>query len=98
MVPDMQLFNLFWRFLSLGYKGRGCGNPGEARARSDLQGTLTTLSNRRRRLSSLMRLEKGMDLSHGQRNPLFRLFPGEDAHFGFRREHHALHGDGVRVR
>jgi hypothetical protein len=44
----------------------------------------------------LMRLEEGMDLAHRQGNPLFGLFPGEDAHFGFRREHRALHGDGVK--
>src|SRR6202012_24118 len=41
-----------------------------------------------------MRLEEGMDLAHGQRNPFFWLFPREDAHFGFRREHRALHGGG----
>jgi len=29
-----------------------------------------------------MRLEEGMDLAHRQRNPLFGLFPREDAHFG----------------
>ena len=39
-----------------------------------------------------------MDLAHRQGNPLLGLFPGEDAHFGFRREHRALHGDGVWVR
>src|SRR5262245_5597900 len=49
-------------------------------------------------LSRSMRLEEGMDLAHSQRNPLFRLFPGENAHFGFRCEHRALHGDVVRVR
>src|SRR4029077_8999469 len=53
------------------------------------------LSCGHRRLSRPMRLEEGMDLAHRQRNPLFGLFPGEDAHFGFRREHRALHGDGV---
>ena len=39
-----------------------------------------------------------MGLAHCQRNPLFGLFPGEDAHFGIRREHRALHGGGVGVR
>src|SRR5580700_9056446 len=42
-----------------------------------------------------MRLEEGMDVAHGQGNPLLRFFPGEHAHFGLRREHRALHGDGV---
>ena len=36
-------------------------------------------------------------LAHRQGNPLFGFFPGEHAHFGFRREHHALHGNGVRM-
>src|SRR5438067_12687872 len=48
-------------------------------------------------LSRPMRLEEGVDLAHRQGNPLFGFFPGEHAHFGFRREHRALHGDGVRV-
>ena len=34
-------------------------------------------------------------MAHRQGNPLFGLFPGEDADFGFRREHRALHGNGV---
>jgi len=45
-------------------------------------------------LSRQMRLEEGMDLAHRQGNPLFGLFPGEDAHFGFRREHRAFHSGG----
>jgi len=45
-----------------------------------------------------MSLEEGMDLAHCQGNPLLGLFPGEDANFSFRREHSALHGDGIRVR
>src|SRR5579864_4651543 len=49
-------------------------------------------------LSRLMRPEKRMDLAHCQRNPLFGLFPREDAHFSFRREHRAFHGGGVGVR
>src|SRR6266700_7229138 len=51
-----------------------------------------------RQLSRQMRLEEGMNLANRQGNPLFGLFPGEDAHFGFRREHRALDGDGVWVR
>ncbi len=35
-----------------------------------------------RRLSGPVRFEKGMNLADRQRNPLFRLFPGEDAHLG----------------
>ena len=38
-----------------------------------------------------------MDVAHGQGNPILGFFPGEQAHFGFRREHRRLHGDGVRV-
>ena len=49
-------------------------------------------------LSRLMRLEEGMDLAHRLGNPLFGFFPGEDAYFGFRREHRAFYGDGVRMR
>src|SRR2546426_8000381 len=55
------------------------------------------LSDRLRLLSRPMRLEEGMDLAHRQGNPLFGFFPREHAHFGFRREHRALHSDGVRV-
>src|SRR5438128_12629095 len=51
----------------------------------------------RRCLARPMRLEEGMDLAHRQGNPLFGFFPGEHAHFGFRRDHRALHGDGVRM-
>src|SRR5208282_1782498 len=61
-------------------------------------GPAPVLSYGHRRLSRLMRLEEGMNLAHRQGNPLFGLFPGEDAHFGFRSEHRALDGDGVRVR
>src|SRR5271155_5802951 len=43
---------------------------------------IPVLSYGRRRLSRPMRLEEGMDLAHRQGNPLFGLFPGEDAHFG----------------
>jgi hypothetical protein len=50
------------------------------------------------RLSRPVRFEEGMDLAHSQGNPLFGLLPRVDAHLGFRREHRALHGDGVRVR
>src|SRR5579872_2168210 len=45
-----------------------------------------------------MRLKEGMNLAHRQGDSLLRLFPREDAYFGFRREHRALHGDGVGVR
>src|SRR5438045_460774 len=51
----------------------------------------------RLRLSRPMRLEEGMNLAHRQGNPLFGLFPGEDADFRVRREHRAFHGDGVRM-
>jgi len=38
-----------------------------------------------------------MDLTHGQRNACFGLFPREHAYFGFWREHCAFHGDVVRM-
>jgi hypothetical protein len=55
------------------------------------------VGDRLRLLGRPMRLEEGMDVAHRQGNPLFGFFPGEHAHFGVRREHRALHGDGVRV-
>ena len=45
-------------------------------------------------LSRSMRLEEGMNLAHRQGNSFLGLFPGEYAHFRFRREHRALHRDG----
>src|SRR5215831_20726438 len=57
------------------------------------------LSYRHRRLnrSRPMRPQEGPYLAHCQGNPLLGLFPGEHAHFGLRREHRGLHGDGVWV-
>jgi hypothetical protein len=37
-------------------------------------------------------------LAHRQRESLLGFFPREDAHFGFRGQHGALHRDRVRVR
>ena len=45
-----------------------------------------------------MRPEEGTYLAHRQGNPLLGLLPREHAHFGLRREHRGLHGDGVRMR
>jgi len=45
-----------------------------------------------------MRPEEGTHLAHRQGNPLLGLLPREHAHFGLRREHRGLHGDGVRMR
>ena len=45
-----------------------------------------------------MRPEEGTYLAHRQGNPLLGLFPREHAHFGLRREHRGLHGDGVWMR
>jgi hypothetical protein len=45
-----------------------------------------------------MRSEEGTYLAHRQGNPLRWLFPWEHAHFGLRREHRGLHGDGVWMR
>ena len=45
-----------------------------------------------------MRPEERADLAHRQGNPLLGLLPRKHAHFGLRREHRGLHGDGVRMR
>ena len=37
-------------------------------------------------------------MAHRQGNPLLGLLPWVHAHFGLRREHRGLHGDGVRMR
>ena len=45
-----------------------------------------------------MRPKERPYLAHRQGNPLLGLLPREYAHFGLRREHRALHDDGVRMR
>ena len=45
-----------------------------------------------------MRPEERTYLAHRQRNPFLGLLPWVDAHFGLRREHRALHGDGQWMR
>jgi hypothetical protein len=48
-------------------------------------------------LSRPMRPQEGTYLAHRQGNPFLGLLPREHAHFGLRRQHRGLHGDGVRM-
>src|SRR5437773_2559046 len=45
-----------------------------------------------------MRPEEGMYLAYREGTPLLGFLPREHAHFGLRRKHRGLHGDGVRMR
>jgi hypothetical protein len=90
---------LFWFFRAASHNSRATGLPeaisgsaGESRClpTGTFRSAPAPLSHGHRLLSRPMRLEEGMDLAHRQGNPLFGLFPGEDAHFGVRREHRAL--------
>src|SRR5882672_4197755 len=65
---------------------------------AELAPAFLSYGQRRLSRSRAMCPEEGTYLAHRQGNPLLGLLPREHAHFGLRREHCALHGDGVWMR